>query len=91
MRPLHVGKGVEWPPGMASQATALLGVRGAGKSNLARVIAEECAESKVPFVVFDPIGNWYGLRAGRNGRPAGGVPVPTNQAGPEPAKDSHRL
>jgi hypothetical protein len=61
---------------MASQATAVLGTRGSGKSNLGRVMAEECFSSKVPFVVFDPIGNWYGIRAGRARTQHSGLPVP---------------
>lgn len=41
MRDLQVGSNVTWPVKIASMATALLGIRGAGKSNLARVLAEE--------------------------------------------------
>jgi hypothetical protein len=76
MRKLHVGERVSWPAALASQAIGVLGMRGSGKSNLGRVIAEELFAASVPFVIFDPIGNWYGIRAGRNGRPAGGIPVP---------------
>ena len=74
MRDLHVGAGVTWPARLATTATALLGIRGAGKSNLARVIAEEAYRSKIPVVVFDPVGNWYGIRAGKDGKPEGGLP-----------------
>jgi len=76
MRPLRVGRGLEWPAAFASQATAALGVRGAGKSNFGRVVAEECFASGIPFVVFDPIGNWFGTRSGRDGKPKGGLAVP---------------
>jgi hypothetical protein len=75
-RDLHVGRSVTWPAAIASQAIGVLGMRGAGKSNLGRVVAEELFASSVPFVVFDPIGNWYGIRAGRDGHPGGGIPVP---------------
>lgn len=75
-RELHVGRALTWPAKLASQAIGVLGMRGAGKSNLGRVYAEELFASKIPFVVFDPIGNWYGIRAGRDGRPGGGIPVP---------------
>lgn len=76
MRALTVGRSVRWPAAIASQAVGVLGMRGAGKSNLGRVFAEELFASSIPFVVFDPIGNWHGIRAGRDGRPGGGVPVP---------------
>jgi uncharacterized protein DUF87 len=75
-RELHVGRGLTWPAELASQAIGVLGMRGAGKSNLGRVYAEELFASKIPFVVFDPIGNWYGIRAGHDGKPGGGIPVP---------------
>lgn len=74
MRAFQVGDLVTWPARIASTATALLGIRGAGKSNLARVIAEEAYRSKIPVVVFDPVGNWYGIRAGKDGKPDGGLP-----------------
>lgn len=75
-RDLHVGRSIDWPAKLASQAIGVLGMRGAGKSNLGRVYAEELFASKIPFVVFDPIGNWFGIRAGRDGKPGGGIPVP---------------
>lgn len=67
-------EGEPWPAKLCAQATALLGIRGAGKSNLARVFAEEAYRSKIPVVVFDPVGNWYGIRAGKDGKPDGGLP-----------------
>lgn len=76
MRTLRVGKSTAWPAEIASQAVGVLGMRGAGKSNLGRVYAEELFASKIPFVVFDPIGNWHGIRAGRDGKPSGGLPIP---------------
>jgi hypothetical protein len=76
MKTLHVGRGVEWPAELASQAVGVLGMRGAGKSNAGRVYAEELFAAGIPFVVFDPIGNWHGIRAGRDGKPSGGIPIP---------------
>jgi len=74
MRAFQVGDNATWPAKIASTATALLGIRGAGKSNLARVMAEEAYASKIPVVIFDPVGNWYGIRAGKDGKPDGGLP-----------------
>lgn len=55
---------------------ALLAVRGAGKSNAARVMAEEMFKAGLPFVVVDPVGSWRGLRSGRAGDKKGGLPIP---------------
>lgn len=76
MKDLHLGRGVTWPAALASQAIAELGMRGAGKSNAGRVYAEELFNAGIPFVVFDPVGGWVGIRSGRDGRAGGGLPVP---------------
>lgn len=61
------------PLDYVTQRGALLAVSGAGKSNAARVIAEGFFEKGLPFVVIDPKGDWWGLRAGRDGKPGGGL------------------
>jgi hypothetical protein len=47
---------------MAVEATALLGTRGTGKSNGAKLIAEWLMDCSVPIVVFDPVGNWKHIK-----------------------------
>jgi hypothetical protein len=76
VRDLHVGRSVTWPAELASQAVGVLGMRGAGKSSLGRVYAEELFAAGIPFVVFDPVGAWVGIRSGRDGKAGGGLPVP---------------
>lgn len=43
--------------------TALIGIRGSGKTVAATVIAEEMLEHRLPFVAIDPVGVWWGLRS----------------------------
>lgn len=75
LRGLMVGPGIEFPMEAVTEAFAYLGVRGSGKSNLARVVAEEMYDARVPFVAVDPVGSWYGLRSNREGT-GPGLPVP---------------
>jgi hypothetical protein len=52
----------------------LLSKKGAGKSYLARVMAEEFWEARVPFVLLDPMGTSWGLRVSADGS-GDGIPV----------------
>lgn len=72
---LTVSRGLSLPLEYVTQTGGLLAVRGAGKSNAARVIAEEMVRAGLPFCAVDPVGSWYGLRSGREGTPDGGLPV----------------
>lgn len=53
---------------------ALLAKKGAGKTYTGRVMAEEFWAAKVPFVVLDPMGAWWGLRSSADGKDEG-IPV----------------
>jgi hypothetical protein len=57
--------------GVSTQTFGVLAVRGAGKSNLAAVMAEEMYGLGLPFVVVDPVGSWWGLRSSGDGKTAG--------------------
>ena len=63
---LHIAPGLELPLDFITQAAALLGMRGGGKSNAAALFAEAMYDAGLPFVVIDPEGSWYGLRVGKN-------------------------
>jgi hypothetical protein len=54
---------VSLPLDFATQTTAILARKRMGKTYLASVMAEELAAAKLPFVVLDPTGAWWGLRS----------------------------
>lgn len=62
---------LSFPVDVATQTTLIVGKRGSGKSNTAVVLAEGLHAASVPFVVIDPVDNWWGLKATRNGRDPG--------------------
>ena len=59
------------PDEAVTQAFAILGRRGSGKTNTAVVMAEEMLACGFPIVVLDPIGVWFGLRSSADGKVAG--------------------
>lgn len=48
---------------------------GAGKTYAAGVLVEELAASRAQVVVLDPVGTWWGLRVGADGK-SPGLPIP---------------
>src|SRR6266540_1852619 len=70
---LHIGS-VQLPLESATKTFAVLAKRGAGKTYTAAVLAEEFFRAGVPFVVFDPIDVWWGLRLDKSGT-GKGLPV----------------
>lgn len=75
-RKLHVAPGLTLDADYVAGGTvALLAKKGAGKSYAARVLCEEFWDAKIPFVLLDPMGTSWGLRAAADGS-AGGLPVP---------------
>lgn len=72
---LDRGGAVVLPPEVITRTLGILAMRGAGKSNTAAVLTEGLYAAGLPFVVFDPVGVWWGLRANRAGN-AGGLAVP---------------
>lgn len=72
------GKGEDWegvciPTSVVTEKIGVLGASGSGKSNLATVLVEEMHACGLPFVVIDPVGVWWGLRAGSDGDARGGL------------------
>lgn len=72
---LHLADGVALPDELAAQKNAILAMSGAGKSNTAVVLAEELHTAGIPWVAIDPKGDWWGIRAGRDGKQPG-LPIP---------------
>ncbi len=67
---LNLGN-LEVPLNGATKTWAILAKRGAGKSYTGAVMAEELYKNNIPFVVFDPIDVWWGLRLDKNGKDKG--------------------
>lgn len=65
---------IQMPLSAATKTFAILAKRGAGKSYTAAVLAEEFHRTGIPFVVFDPIDVWWGLRLAADGV-SPGLPV----------------
>ena len=70
---LNIGT-IKLPLSSATRTFAILAKRGAGKTYTAGVMAEEFYKNNIPFVVFDPIDVWWGLRFAENGKDKG-LPV----------------
>lgn len=74
-RLLHIAQDLALPADAVTQTFGILGIRGSGKTNTARVMAEEMFKAGLPFVVVDPVGAWWGLRSSRDGN-GPGLPIP---------------
>jgi hypothetical protein len=70
---LNLGS-IQLPLNAATKTFAILAKRGAGKSYTGAVLAEEFHKHNIPFVVFDPIDVWWGLRLAHHGKDKG-LPV----------------
>jgi hypothetical protein len=74
MSELRISDDLALPIDAVTQSMAILARRGAGKTYTGSVIVEEAIGAKVPTVVLDPTGAWWGLRSSIDGeRP--GLPV----------------
>lgn len=72
---LQIGRGERGtftlPEGVLALATAILGMRGTGKTTTAVVLVEEAIALNHPVVVIDPLDCWWGLRSSLDGKAAG--------------------
>jgi hypothetical protein len=59
-----------------TEKMAVIGVSGSGKTWAAGVLVEQWIKSGTPVAVLDPVGIWYGLRAGLSGKAEGGIAIP---------------
>lgn len=74
MTDIILAPGVHMPVEAVTQTFAILGKRGSGKTVTGTVMAEQMIRAKMPVVVADPIGVWWGLRHAANGGDPG-LPV----------------
>lgn len=65
------GKHFGLPLDAVTQTFAILAIRGAGKTCTAAVMAEEMCKASLPWICFDPVGVWWGMRANSEGKPSG--------------------
>lgn len=73
---LHLGPHLQLPLDAITQKFAFLGLSGYGKTYAAGKFVEELLRVKAQTVILDPVGNWFGLRLGVDGKRLGyDVPV----------------
>src|SRR5262245_22795998 len=72
---LQLAQDLALPPDAVTQTFGIVAVRGAGKSNTARRLAEQMHAAELPFVAVDPVGSWWGLRSSADGK-SGGLEIP---------------
>ena len=72
---IELAPGLPLPREAMLQLFAILGMSGAGKSNIAAVMAEQMYAADLPWCVIDPKGDWWGLRSSKTGK-SGGLDVP---------------
>lgn len=72
---LKISDDLSLPLDAATRRMAVLAMSGAGKSNVAVVLAEAMYDAGIPWVAIDPKGDWYGVRSSSDGKSAG-LPIP---------------
>lgn len=71
MKTLRIAPGFELPLDAVTRRMAILAMSGAGKSNLAVVLAEAMFHAGIPWVAIDPKGDWWGVRSNTSGKGPG--------------------
>lgn len=72
---IRIAPSLSLPVEVATSTTAVLGIRGSGKTNTAGVICEELLRSGQPVCVIDPLDVWWGIKSSADGQ-SEGFPVP---------------
>lgn len=68
---LHISDDLSLPLDAVTQKFGILGRTGSGKSYFATKLCEEMLDAKAQVVVLDPVGVWWGLRVGADGKSDG--------------------
>lgn len=71
MKTLKISKEISLPLDAVTQTFGFIGRKGAGKTYLATMVAEQMLDANAQVVVIDPVGVWYGLRIGADGKSKG--------------------
>lgn len=64
---IEFAEGLSFPLDVATQTLGIIARKRGGKSYAVGKLAEGLFAHGVQFVIFDPVGNWYGLRLAANG------------------------
>jgi hypothetical protein len=71
MEQLKISREVSLPLDAVTQTLAAIARKGAGKTFLASLIAEQMLDARAQVIVVDPVGNWWGLRVAADGKSKG--------------------
>lgn len=72
---LKLARGLSFSTDIITEVIDIVAARGAGKTYTATKIAGLMLEIGAQVVVVDPVGNWYGLRLGADGKVGGGLDI----------------
>lgn len=70
-RRLRISRDLALPLETVTESLAILAKKGAGKTYTASALIEEMLKAKLPVVVLDPMGVWWGLRSSADGKGPG--------------------
>lgn len=71
---IRLAPGLKVTADIFTTASAIIGIRGSGKTTDGVVLAEQAIGHGVPVAIIDPTGAWYGLKSSADGKSAG-LPV----------------
>lgn len=71
VKTLPISTTLKVPLDVVTQTLAAIGRKGAGKTYLATKLAELMLDAQAQVVAIDPVGNWWGLRVGADGKSKG--------------------
>jgi hypothetical protein len=68
---LRLSDSLTLPVDAVTQTLAVIGRRGAGKTYLSGLLAEQMIDAGAQTIILDPVGNWWGLRLMADGKTKG--------------------
>jgi hypothetical protein len=68
---LQIADNLQLPPEAMTLTSAILGIRGSGKTNTGVVFTEELLEQHQQVIVIDPLDVWWGLKSSSDGAAPG--------------------
>lgn len=71
---IQIAPNLQLPLDVATTASAIVGIRGTGKTNTATVIVEQLAAHGQRSIIIDPLDVWWGLKSSADGKEPG-LPV----------------